>query len=143
MAEENEAIYKLLEKTKSDNDIFICRKCGRLDFRDTLEVLGSKSGCCADCGSERHYEIELFGLLKLIKTLKEHLERLEYSEECEDCSAKTDLPQGSIGCRAKERIKELEGCFDELIFYLEYVEANHEPRTAKEWIDRLRALKGE
>ena len=73
---ENEAIYKLLEKTKSDNDIFICRKCGRLDFRNTLDVLGSESGCCGDCGSERHYEVELFGLLKRITELEVEIERL-------------------------------------------------------------------
>lgn len=38
-----------------------------------------------------------------IKMLKTRIEQLEYQEICKDCSAKTD-----IGCKAKERIKELE-----------------------------------
>ena len=93
---ENEAIYKLLEKTKSDNDIFICRKCGRLDFRDTLDVLGSESGCCADCGGERHYEVELFGLLKRIAELETALEK--YGRHLGKCSGSSEYEGHTKPC---------------------------------------------
>ena len=44
-----------------------------------------------------------------IELFKSRVEQLEYTEICEDCSAKTILPEPhGIGCKAKERIKELE-----------------------------------
>ena len=47
-----------------------------------------------------------------IELFKSRVEQLEYTEICEDCSAKTKLPQKLIGCKAKERIKELEDALD-------------------------------
>jgi len=60
---------------------------------------------------------------------------------CKDVVCR-DAKSVSIIKRQAERIKEYEDLFDELIFFLEYIEANHEPRTSREWIDRLEALKG-
>lgn len=66
-----------------------------------------------------------------LRLIAKEIKKLEgYKEGAKDCLRS-----------AKNRIKDLEELFDELIFFLEYVEANHEPRTSREWIDRLQALK--
>lgn len=72
-----------------------CKGCkdDKVPEHDTLE------GYCMPCAAQR---------IRWAETLRCRIEQLEYDEICEDCSAKTGLPDGSIGCKAKERIKEIE-----------------------------------
>lgn len=96
--------------------------------------------------------------LAMFKLEKQKERIAELEEEKADCfiALNEGKPDITGGCNLVEQIKklieknkqyidriaELEKWFDELIFYLEYIEANHEPRTAREWIDRLQTLKG-
>lgn len=65
---------------------------------------------------ETEVEAKIEQLKEQIKMLKTHIEQLEYQEICEDCSAKTELSESLTGCKAKERIEELEGKPKELVF---------------------------
>lgn len=49
------------------------------------------------------------------ETFRYRIEQFEYQVICEGCSAKTELSQRLMGCRAKEQIKELEAEIEKLI----------------------------
>ena len=96
-----------------------CQSCGALVFN---------SSQCHKCGGK-------------VKPFCVDLQLVQQSKRIKDLEASQAQLYTACG-NYQERIKELEAWFDELIFYLEFIESNHEPRTAREWIDRLQALKG-
>lgn len=73
-----------------------------------------------------------------IETLNNRIYQLEEFLECEDCSAKTDLPQNLIGCKSKERIKQLEG--EEPIPFSWWSEC---PKLAQKVMERIMKKKDE
>ena len=110
------------------------------DYADLKEVQQADyASAVRNCEEANKLTAENDKLNKRIKMLRTRIEQLEYQEICKDCSAKTELPTrqiGSrqIGCRAKDKIKELEAA-------LEKIGLTNSPK--KHWEIAEQALKGD
>ena len=86
--------------------VFVCKKCGRQDFYESIGSMGSDSGMICDCGNEEMHEYILSDYHQDISGLLEALEEAEKKwvvSHCLNCDKLTAQLQAE-----QEKVKGLE-----------------------------------